>query len=240
MLNREIIKKLALHYQTTEVNIVREYVQHLFLSAFYQEPDSEKVLFKGGTALRIIFQSPRFSGDLDFSGFSADITLIETLVINAIDKIHDFGVDIEISESKKTSGGYIGIFDLMSAGYWTRITMEVSLRKRNGIKGEPILITNDFIPSYTIIMLPQKTLVYEKLMAVVNRAKPRDYFDLYFLLRKGLVSVEQKKILKEIKFRLENETLSLEKELRDFLPTNQRKLIRNFQKFLLMEISHYN
>jgi len=69
MLDREIIRKLALQHQTTEINIAREYVQHLFLSVFYQEPDSEKVLFKGGTALRITFQSPRFSEDLDFSGF---------------------------------------------------------------------------------------------------------------------------------------------------------------------------
>ncbi|MFH0797741.1 MAG: hypothetical protein V2A65_11960 [Candidatus Omnitrophota bacterium] len=61
MLDREVIKKLASQYQTIEINVAREYVQHLFLSIFYQEPDSEKVLFKSGTALRIVFQSPRFS-----------------------------------------------------------------------------------------------------------------------------------------------------------------------------------
>lgn len=37
--------------------------------AFYQEKEAEAILFKGGTALRLIYQSPRFSEDLDFSGF---------------------------------------------------------------------------------------------------------------------------------------------------------------------------
>ncbi|MBN1444929.1 MAG: nucleotidyl transferase AbiEii/AbiGii toxin family protein [Candidatus Omnitrophica bacterium] len=64
---------MALQYKTTEINIAREYVQHLFLSSLYREKSSEKVLFKGGTALRIVFQSPRFSEDLDFSGFGINL-----------------------------------------------------------------------------------------------------------------------------------------------------------------------
>ena len=239
MLDREVIKKLALQYQTTEINVAREYVQHLFLSIFYQEPDSEKVLFKGGTALRIVFQSPRFSEDLDFSGFETNVPMLETLVVNAINKIHNVGVDVEISESKKTSGGYIGVLDLTVSGYRTRIILEVSLRKKNGVKGETVLIAGDFVPSYTIAILPQKMLVDEKLAAVLSRAKPRDYFDIYFLLRKGLVAVEQKKVLGEIKRQLEHKTLSLEKELHDFLPKSQHKLVRDLPKILLREISRY-
>lgn len=239
MLSSEMIKKMAFRYQTTELNVAREYVQHLFLSIFYQEPDSERVLFKGGTALRLVFQSPRFSEDLDFSGFGIDIPTLETLMIDVIDKIHNVGVDIEISESKKTSGGYIGILDLTFSEYQTRILMEVSLRKRNSIKGELVLIAGDFMPSYTVAMLPQKKLVAEKLSAFLSRAKPRDYFDVYFLLRKGLITVEQRKTLKEIKSRLERGKLSVVKELRDFLPLNQHKLIRDFHKVLLREVSRY-
>ena len=239
MLNKDIIKKLALQYQSTEINIAREYVQHLFLSVFYQQPESEQILFKGGTALHIVFQNPRFSEDLDFSGFRTDISTIETLILKVVDKIQKIGLEIEISESKKTSGGYLGILDLSFSSYKTRVCLEVSLRKQNSIEGEPVLITCDFIPSYTLLMLPQKILVAEKLSALLGRAKPRDYFDLYFLLRKGLVEVGKRGILKEIKSRLEKEKLSLKKELRDFLPRSQHKLIRNFQKVLLREISHY-
>ncbi len=239
MVSRDLIKRLALQYQTTEINVAREYAQHLFLSIFYQQPESEQVLFKGGTALHIVFQSPRFSEDLDFSGFRTDISMIETLILNVIEKIQKVGLKIEIAESKKTSGGYVGILDLTFSGYQARVCLEISLRKQNNIKGEPVLINSDFIPSYTLLILPQKMLVDEKLSALLGRAKPRDYFDLYFLLRKNLIEVEKRKVLKEIKSRLEKNKPSLEKELRDFLPRSQRRLIRNFQEVLLREISHY-
>lgn len=65
MITRQFITDIATKYQTTEGNVAREYCQHLFLSYFYKKPKSEKVLFKGGTALRLIFKSPRFSEDLD-------------------------------------------------------------------------------------------------------------------------------------------------------------------------------
>lgn len=67
MISSDFVKRLATQTQTTELNILREYLQHLFLSYFYKRKDSEKVLFKGGTALKFIYGSPRFSEDLDFS-----------------------------------------------------------------------------------------------------------------------------------------------------------------------------
>ncbi len=239
MLNRETIKEMALRHKTTEINIAREYVQHLFLSFFYQERNSEQVLFKGGTALRIVFQSPRFSEDLDFSGFGINIETLETLLVNVMDKIERTGVSIDVSESKKTSGGYIGVLDLEFSDYRTRILLEVSLRKKTKVKGEPVLIAGDFLPPYTISILPRTDLIDEKLAAVLSRATPRDYYDVYFLLRKGIVSVEQRKSLRGIKHRLEKERLSVEKELKDFLPSDQQKIIRDFHQTLVREISRY-
>lgn len=239
MLNRENIKKLASQYRTPELNIAREYVQHLFLSFFYQEKYSGRVLFKGGTALRIVFQSPRFSEDLDFSGCGIDIACLETLLVDVMDKVARTGVDIELSESKHTSGGYIGVLDLSFSGYRPRILMEVSLRKKIKVKGEPVLVAGDFLPPYTVNLLPRADLVDEKMAALLSRAKPRDYYDLYFLLRKGFISAEQRKPLVEIKRRLQHDKLSVSKELRDFLPLDQQKLIRDFHEILLREVSRY-
>jgi len=239
MLNRETIKKMALQFKTTEINVAREYVQHLFLSFFYQEKKSERVLFKGGTALRIVFQSPRFSEDLDFSGFGINLTMLETLLVNVMDKVDRTGVTIDLSESKRTSGGYIGVLNLAFSDYQTRILMEVSLRKKTKVKGESVLVAGDFLPPYTVAILPRIDLIDEKLAAVLTRAKPRDYYDVYFLLRKGLISVEQRKALKEIKRRLKLEKLSIEKELRDFLPSYQQRIIRDFHEILLREVSRY-
>jgi len=240
MLGREIIKQMAIQKKTTEINIAREYIQHLFLSFFYQERKSEQVLFKGGTALRIAYLSPRFSEDLDFSGFNIKIEELETMLINIMSKLDKMGVILDLSESKKTSGGYIGAINAEFSGYKTRILLEVSFRKRKTkIAGEPMLIASDFLPPYTISILPSKDLIDEKLSAVLTRAKARDYYDLYFLLRKGLITVEQRKCLNSIKEKIKNDKVYIEKELKDFLPADQQKLIRNFNEILLREVSQY-
>ncbi len=68
MITVETIEKLARQSQMSVFpNVVREYFQHVFLSKLYVLPESEQLLFKGGTALRIVYGSPRFSEDLDFS-----------------------------------------------------------------------------------------------------------------------------------------------------------------------------
>ena len=102
-----------------------------------------------------------------------------------------------------------------------------------------MLITGDFLPPYTISILPSKDLIDEKLSAVLTRAKARDYYDLYFLLRKGLITVEQRKCLNSIKEKIKNDKVYIEKELKDFLPADQQKLIRNFNEILLREVSQY-
>ena len=80
MISRQFITDLSTKYQTSEQNIAREYCQHLFLSYLYRLKGGEKMLFKGGTALRIVFQSPRFSEDLDFSTFDLSVEEINGLV----------------------------------------------------------------------------------------------------------------------------------------------------------------
>ena len=67
MLTRANLEQFTKQAQTKLENVVREYCQHLFLSYLYQQPHCERLLFKGGTALRIIFYSPRYSEDLDFN-----------------------------------------------------------------------------------------------------------------------------------------------------------------------------
>ena len=83
MISQESLTQAARSQQTTELNVAREHCQHLFLSAFYRQAGSEQAMFKGGTALRIVFGSPRFSEDLDFSGFGIPVDSIENWVLEA-------------------------------------------------------------------------------------------------------------------------------------------------------------
>lgn len=239
MITTETIKRIAVAQQTTEVNIAREYAQHLFLSYLYQQHGTHRVMFKGGTALRIVYGSPRFSEDLDFSGFGVRISEIEDWVTAVSERIEQAGIAVSITESKKTSGGYLGILDLEFSGYQVRILFEISLRRKDGLKGRGVLITSDFVPAYTVTLLPESVLVEEKLAALVERAKPRDFFDCYFMLRKNMIKPEQRHLLFKVKQLLARTRINFKAELGDFLPRSYQPLIGDFQRILMAELERY-
>jgi predicted nucleotidyltransferase component of viral defense system len=111
MITESVVRELAKKLQTSEGNILREYVQHLFLSALYQKPNSNHLYFKGGTALRILYGSPRFSEDLHFSaGFKSSKSL-ESLLLATLTEIEREGIHAGVLEAKTTSGGYLAIVE---------------------------------------------------------------------------------------------------------------------------------
>ena len=66
MISEDTIQAIAKKEQATELNVRREYFQHVFLSHLYRQSESDQTYFKGGTALRLIYRSQRYSEDLDF------------------------------------------------------------------------------------------------------------------------------------------------------------------------------
>lgn len=63
------------------------------------------------------------------------------------------------------------------------IKFEVSLRHIRKASNEVSNIISDFTMPYTLVHLSVKTLVSEKIEDLLARNKPRDYYDLYFMLR---------------------------------------------------------
>ncbi len=240
MIEKRQVQKLAQIWQTTVANIAREYFQQLFLSRLYQEKGSDGLLFKGDTALRIIWQSPRFSEDLDFTGVNITIKEIEALMEGALAKIEMEGIQTEIIESKSTSGGYLAIFKFETVEYKNSIQVEVSLRNGKKKAGTAVLIQSDFVVPYTLIHLKEEALVSEKIQACLTRGKARDFYDLYFILRGRMAFKEafihdkqlKAKILKVVK----SGKIDFKRELKAFLPVNQHIIIKGFPKALVAEI----
>ncbi|MBI4353658.1 MAG: nucleotidyl transferase AbiEii/AbiGii toxin family protein [Candidatus Omnitrophica bacterium] len=239
MISAEAIQRLATQYQTTTLNVAREYCQHLFLSAFYQHKTSSRILFKGGTALRVIYGSPRFSEDLDFSGFSLRAPAIETLLEETLGVVERVGIGVEIEEAKATSGGYLGIIHHRFLDYRVETRLEISLRGRTVVRPETTLIAGDFLPAYTLLHLPQERLVEEKLDALLDRAKPRDFYDLYFLLRKGLVPRQHRHRLAEILTRLTRMSSESFQEMKLFLPRDHQTIAKDLKSVLARELQRY-
>lgn len=235
MITSKQIKELAVKLQTAEINIAREYCQHLFLSNLYLLPESEKLLFKGGAALKMIFNSPRFSEDLDFTGADISNKKIENLLVLTLEKMNNFGVSSEILEAKTTSGGYLAVFSLFLKDFKINLQVEISKRQSKSL-GEIFIINSQYLPPYSLVALKFDELILEKIQAVLSRQKPRDFFDIYFLLRSRFIKPKQKNHLKKISALLNKSKINFSNELKQFLPISLHKTTKNFKKILLDEI----
>lgn len=240
MVNKEFLEKLAIKKQIGVENILREYIQHLFLSYFYAIGGSEKMLFKGGTALKLVFESPRYSEDLDFTGLK-NSRLYENLLEEVMVRLDDQGIDLDLIESKPTTGGQISVLRIKIFDRTLEIKSDVSLRKGQVTTlREAIVINPEYTPSYNIYLLKPAALVGEKVTALLTRCKSRDLFDLYFILRSpGLrrelnLSEEQRsQILSLLK---KQDKKRLQKDLRHILPKNFWRLLSDLPASLKKEL----
>ena len=238
MVAEDQIRKLITKYQTSELNVMREYFQHLFLSYFYQLAQSNEIYFKGGTALRIIYQSPRFSEDLDFSTNKENIPGIEDILLEVLGKIEKENIEVTLREATPTSGGYLSTVDFVLFEQKIPIQIQISFREKEN-RREVVTVASDFIPPYTIIVLSEEQLIAQKMRALLDRKKPRDFYDLYFILRKQLPIKNKNIVLPEVLNDLKKTKINFEVELKQFLPKSHWAIIRDFKKTLEREMQRF-
>jgi len=238
MISEDALAKVKSKFQTTDLNVRREYIQHLFLSYFYQQEQAQEIYFKGGTALRIVYKSPRFSEDLDFGSTIQSVDEIEKAVIDTLIAIHKEGIETDIIESKKTSGGYLSLIDFTLGSATVRLRIEASFREKELI-GVAEQVFNDFIPPYNINVLSKEQFIDGKLHALIDRQKPRDFYDLYFLLQKDMISPKQKGVLRQIAQLVSKTRINFDQELKQFLPQSHWQVIKDFKAVLERTIQKF-
>ncbi len=240
MLSIKNLEKFTDQSQTSIQNVVREYCQHLFLSYLYQQAGSERLLFKGGTALRIVFHSPRYSEDLDFTGVNITQREVEEIFTNTLADIENTGIRIELEEGKPTTGGYLGIAIFQAYDRSVKVQIEVSLRNGKEVKGINSFIENDYIPAYTLVHLSKELLIQGKLDALMNRHKPRDFYDYFFLLSGNYPLAKEKDNLAKTRKLLTETTYNFRNELKELLPASHIMHLRDFKKILEQKILSFS
>ena len=236
MLSEQQLSEIATKTQGGFINVAREYVQNLFLNYFYAQEGSGSILFKGGTALRILYKSPRFSEDLDFSTPIIHKKIIEDLLQETMVRLDQDGIRVDLKESTATTGSFLCILNTQTAKHKFDISIEISSRKKKP-SGQLVLVENPYIDNYTVMSLKREELILEKIEALLNRKKPRDFFDLYFMLRANLMP--EKSVLKQIFPIIEATKIDFKKELGEFLPQSHQRIIKGFRDTLLSEIKRY-
>lgn len=245
MITHETLATMARRYgMPLFPGVIREYFQHIFLAKFYSLPGAEQMLFKGGTALRIVYGSPRYSEDLDFTfaGNVRDIKkTVEDLFVKTLTEIERTGTAVEIGQKLgRTSGGYFGVATFHAFEYKSvSVEINVSARGAARVGREVETIVSDFVPPYTLVHMAQHDLVEEKIFgALCERKKLRDFYDFYFIMRKNMLTTEQKKRLVPLQKKITAwvQEMNFKQELVAFLPTDQRNIIRDFPKTLRAEM----
>jgi len=226
MITEHQIDSLSRFYAIDNITIMREYLQLIFLSYLYQKDEGEAIYFKGGTAIRLLFGSPRFSEDLDFS------TIIKKQQIKEIVSQLEKSIQQEIAEFRIVllySGKETSRFRIkyQSSDYKYPLIVRLDFHH---VRKVGKTIVSPLITRFPIIIFPlvshlsAEEILFEKIQALISRGKGRDYFDVWYLLEKGFVpkkNFNRKTLLRKIS---QCSYTRLNLDLASFLPKPQRKL----------------
>jgi len=185
----QIIAEYPEHLRAYRESILKEYLQYKILRSIFESKYANKLAFLGGTALRILHNSTRFSEDLDFDNF--DLNEEDFLELGQVIKkdLELEGLEVEITV--KTEKAYrlkiripkilfdTGLAPMLDQ----KILIQVDTVPQNFkyIPDKPLL--NKFEVFTQINTVPKDLLLAQKLYASVNRSrfKGRDFFDIVFL-----------------------------------------------------------
>lgn len=190
----EIKKAYPPELQVHESFLLREYLQYRILAIIYASSFAEKLVFLGGTCLRIVHGNRRFSEDIDFDNLG--LTKPEFAQVG------------ELVKRQLELEGYTVTAEMAGfAAFRCRVRLP-GLLYRHGLTGhkeQSILIQLDTEPQrydyepepwflarwdvrQDIRCCPPSLLLAQKCHAILDRkrAKGRDFYDVAFLLGFGV------------------------------------------------------
>ena len=177
------------HLQVFERALLREYLQCKILQAVFESKKASKLVFLGGTALRIVYGNSRFSEDIDLDNFNLSWQEFEE-VIQRVKRFFELeGFEIEVKNvAKGAYRCYLRFPDLLyeqglSPYQQEKILIQVDTAAQGFDYQPEIRILNKFDVFTEIRVTPLDVLLSQKIYTAVNRkrAKGRDFFDITFL-----------------------------------------------------------
>jgi predicted nucleotidyltransferase component of viral defense system len=172
----------------------RDYVQHLLLWLYYSR--SQDLVYKGGTALRMVYGGNRYSEDLDFNG-PRDVPVLRSSWQEIIARLRDFGITAEMRREWESDVGYS--FDVSFQGPLFdgrdrskgKVRVDVNRRPEEvASRRELVMSEYDDVRPFVVTVLAPEHLLAEKIRALLVRGKPRDLYDIWLLLRQGVQADE--------------------------------------------------
>lgn len=196
----------------------KDYFLAVISKIIFESSIANKLIFKGGTALHHAYLPQlRFSEDLDFS---SDATRIE------LDEVRDIFSDFDFLEIKKdfVSGATVKIEKLQYAG---------PLGQANSLKVEIDFLQNVVLPPIEmdyeniygvktkVRVMDIREITAEKIRAMSDRARYRDYYDFIMILKKLEINMDE--VLDLVRQKEVRKTISTENILNNWETAKQDK-----------------
>lgn len=167
--------------------IAREELELAVLKTLYESRIGDSLVFKGGTALRLAFGSPRFSDDLDFSALrSIREEDFKRACLAAVRNVPE-AVLVEALAKRYTLFALLRL-RVPYVGRPFSMKIEVSVRKEPWVKDRDheLKLLSSEVTNVTVLarVATIERMEKDKRKALESRRQPRDLYDLWFISQK--------------------------------------------------------
>jgi predicted nucleotidyltransferase component of viral defense system len=190
MLTRAQIQRIAQRHGIGLQAQERDYIQHLLLFSLFSR--SQSLIFKGGTALRVVYGGNRYSEDLDFNGPS-QANEVQTIWEPVTAALLDFGIIAQFRNDWLSESAFS--FDVSYQGplYDGRdrskgkVRVDVNMRQEV-VESARQLVSPEYddLRPFVVTVLTREDLLAEKVRALFVRGKPRDAYDIWLMSHQGV------------------------------------------------------
>lgn len=173
----------------SERNMLREYLQYKILEIVFNSSYAQKLSFIGGTAIRMVYGSDRFSEDLDFDHFGLSKNEFQHLSNSVVKELTKEGFELETKFSLKEAWRcYLKFKGLLleyglSGHKKEKLTIQIDTTKQDFNIATETRILNRFGVFVEVRVNPGDVLLSQKISAVLGRKRlmGRDLYDISFL-----------------------------------------------------------
>ncbi|MHB1868451.1 MAG: nucleotidyl transferase AbiEii/AbiGii toxin family protein [Nitrososphaerales archaeon] len=187
--------------------VEKDFVISIILMLISELPDftsySEKMAFRGGTCIRKVFypDETRFSEDLDFTNLTVKESTSFLEVVNSLT-----GKNLGVTTFERTEIEYQNERGLDFILYYTSVLQQRNHIAFNLSTASPLeeaarmnaKVAPYFRESPKVLTLSLNEIVVEKMRALLQRKKPRDAFDVWFLIHEKGIKLDKHLLRKKL------------------------------------------